>query len=731
MTLTPYPRLGECVRALAGALDSKTGNRDVDRLAREGDFDWSRLDGVVQELLIEGTTRLLPPRSRQELESWLYSTRSAYCGVVLETALDSIDRELALPVLIEEFFAPRAVQLLLHLDQACEGPGLARLVCATGSPVTETLDWLDAMLGEPIDKMLHPDSTGESKSARDKIGKWRSGVDLPSALSLKLLTDSLRSHPKGQACADAASVWLLVARALTYLDQLGAGRLLPQLQRCLLQGAADGPVSQRLLEIVKEAGRSWPDLAHSGQRLWLDLRRTTPKLVGDQASTWQRLLELEQLSAELDPSAKTAYQIAWMKGRWHALSGEYEDAVVHYQVAFEMACYRAGHQVKEILEDALCIAAFMGKRVFVRQMKHVGVALGLFTRPSIDAPVEDWEMDQLSQQLFLRFPPQGRFLEAAPDLATSPLPGLMLLTEQEVDRFKLDVQKPDRVRAVRFADGSTRKWPQLRLFASFGRTSQVEALLDAGGNVNVLDSSGGSALLCAIQYAQSTGDRGALDLLLDRKHEATTLNASTTRKKLTPIICAIDLGAPDVVQKLLEAGASAEQVALTDAQSPLYHAVTLLNGRSNPHRMLEQLLTRFAEAPDEVTQDTLRRFGVAATGPFGADTSLIRAEPVLGITVAKAMVEQHVRRHSPDRLQCIIELLLRHGADPNRAHKYPAPGRTPLMLAAEGDLPLAFEAMVEYRGDPLRPDGSGHNCVHIAAMSRSHRITALMRPRQH
>lgn len=50
--LPPYPRFGECIAALTGALDIKKAGSYVGRLAREGDFDWERLDGVVDELLV-------------------------------------------------------------------------------------------------------------------------------------------------------------------------------------------------------------------------------------------------------------------------------------------------------------------------------------------------------------------------------------------------------------------------------------------------------------------------------------------------------------------------------------------------------------------------------------------------------------------------------------------------------------------------------------------------------
>ncbi|TXG94507.1 MAG: ankyrin repeat domain-containing protein [Rhodocyclaceae bacterium] len=90
------------------------------------------------------------------------------------------------------------------------------------------------------------------------------------------------------------------------------------------------------------------------------------------------------------------------------------------------------------------------------------------------------------------------------------------------------------------------------------------------------------------------------------------------------------------------------------------------------------------------------------------------------------MVDRHVARHSVEKLQRIIALLLRFGADPNRSHRYPTPGRTPLMVAAESDLAAIFEMMMDNRGDPLKPDADGKNCHHIAAGFRSYRVLAIL-----
>jgi hypothetical protein len=714
------------------ALDTKAGNREVDRLAREGDFDWAKVDSVFDDLLVDGARRLLGPLADELFKPWLHLVRADYCRLLLDVPLDAVDRGQALPPLVEEFFAPHALRLLMQLHARCPGPDLERLLDGGRIPVATVFEWLDERSSDEtaevqIDKLLYPGTTGDAKSSRDKMGKWRNGVDLPSGQSLKLLLDDLRSAPRMRERAEAAGVWLLAARALSHFDQMGAAPVRPLLRSRLEAGPQDRSPRLRLQRLVAAAGSAWPEMADLGRRLWHDLRRTTPKEAGDQADTWHRIQALEKLTKELDREGGTAYHLAWMKGRWHALSGRYEDALAHYEQAFELACYRAGHQVKDIVEDAICIAAFLdNKKPFVKQLKQVGIVLGMFKRQDDDAVVEPWELEQLAQQLLMRFPPHGRFVESQPDLSDSPTPGLMTISLSAVDAIKPDLGKPDRVRAVRHGNGVVRRCPQLRLFASFGKAAQVQALLDAGASVDELDSSGGSALLCAIQHAHDIGERAALDLLLHARHQVATLNAMTDRKRLTPLMCAIDLGEPDVVLKLLEMGADADQLALTDHQSPLHYTVTMIHGRMHPQWMFERLSMALLSEPDAVGQDTQRRFGVAASGVFGDDRTIMRAEPSLALETARAMVDRHVRRHSVEKLGQIVALLLRFGADPNRGHGYPVPGRTPLMLAAECDIPAVFELMVDHRGDPLRPDAEDQNCFHIATAFRSHRVLAWL-----
>ena len=725
--LPPYPRFGECIAALACALDINKAGSDVGRLAREGDFDWEKLDAVVKELLVDGSGRVIGDAAQSVLLPWLVSVREAYTRVVLDVPLDSVGRSDALPILVEKFFVPAAANLLQQLHNATPGPNLQLLLAKELDPVQVALEWLDSLVGGPVEKLLYPGSTGSARTEQEKVRKWRNGVDLPSSQSIRLFCRKLdECWKKTPSCA----TWLLIAAALARLERQTAGPLRPlMLSHPDHSSLVGNPIHAILSELVKSAGRTWPELAEPGRKLWHDLQRTSPKQVGDQDRTWREIQSLESTAAAIDPEGRSAYHYEWMKGRWHAMSGQYQEALPHYEQAFELACYRAGHQIEDVVSEASCIAAFLGKKSFLKRLKHVGIALGLFRKPENGAVLEDWEFDQFAQQLSICFPALGRFVESQNDLSEHFMPGCLLMGPDTLSKIQPYLKTPNSVRAVHFANGAVRRWPQLRLFASFGLIEQTKALLDASASVDDMDSSGASALLCALQHAEATGQREVVDLLLARPHHVATINAPTQRKRLTPLMCAIDLGWPDVVEALVAQGADVEKRALTDNQSPLYYLVSQLFHKINSARVASSLLEKMMEKPDVVLQDTLRRFGVGIAGTFGSDVSGPRSHPELAIVATKMLVSRHVSRHTVSSLMQIAAALLKAGANPNAPHTYPVPGRTPLMLAAESDLPELFDLMLQHGGDPLRPDAARQNCMQIAQSFGSRKVIDVIQRR--
>lgn len=732
-TSPPYPRLGEIYRALAVAVDTKTGNRDIDRLAREGEFDWSLLPTLGEELVVRPLAKNVDRDFAELVAQSIAYVHASYVNLVSTVPLDSLNRNEALPILVEHYFAPHALGLIYGAKKGFGGPDLTKLFDPDLHPVAVVLEWLDQGEQRPLAGLAFPDATTADRAEFEMVRKWTNGTNLPDRQSIVRFGTELSKAGGVQADKiQSLRIWLIIARALAHLEKDSPVGFRGFMRRHLLLGMPDIDLGRILSLAVIDSGQRYSALKMPALMLYETLQRTTPKDEGDQAKTKAALEEFERMTDRLEPEGRTRFHVEWLRGRWHALSGDFDAALPYYERAAEFANYRAGDQQKRIVEEALVLAAHLRKRPLLKRLKHRAVAFGLFAHPRAGDVIEDWEIEQLDRHFQQVFPGQGRFREASSVIGQTPkLPFLAMHTD-DASRIKPDTSHPDRVVSMRFADGQVRRWSQLQLFTLFNRLDEVELLLLNGASVDQLDKSGGSALLCAIQGAISTRDRRVLDLLLTRPHSKVTLDSVTARRRLTPLLCAVELGEPDVVEKLLAMGSGADLRGDVDQKTPLYSALTQIAVVQNPgmhHRVLRESRWRNL---DVGAREALRRYNVPMTGVFG-DSSTMREllksprKRKIFESAASFLVEEQVRRHSVPKVIRIVELLLQHRANPNAPHLEPTPGRTPLMLAAEINSGWAFHLMMRYGGDPSQQDDYGMDCFKIAMAFSAAEVVGYMR----
>jgi tetratricopeptide (TPR) repeat protein len=564
--------------------------------------------------------------------------------------------------------------------------------------------------------------------------KWARGGDLPQLGSLKKLADALeQSNAISKDKVLSLRRWLVIARVLAHVEKewpAARGAMLRHWQ----SGLPVVDIESMLSLAVFFSAKRYSSLVLPALTLYEDLKRLSPKQVGDQDRARRAIEDFERLRTEHDPDGNTVFHLEWMKGRFHALSGQHEQALFHYEQAMELGSYRAGPMLKQILEESLAIAGFLEKKPALKRLKNKAVAMQLLAAPKHEL-MEEWEITEFSRQFHRLFPAQGRFQETLPLEGKQVQPGFLMLGPEEINAIRPDMSHPDRIRAVHAGGGQVRYWPQLRFFASFGKSAEVAALLRHGASVDLLDKSGGSALLCAIQYATQKRDRKVLDLLLQQPHDRKTLDSATVKKKLTPLICAIEYGEPDVVERLLNMGATADRRGNINDNTPLYYVMGTLAALTYPDKLERYLRNSVSVAPDLMRQEVFRRHSVGFAGVMG-DGSVLktiganeRHKQLLDIAMA-LVAKQHVAEHTVAKLIRITELLLMHGADPNAGHDYPVRGRTPLMLAAENDSVEAFDLMLRYGGDADQRDGSGHSSVEIATGFRAARVVTYLRDKR-
>ena len=410
-SLPPYPRLGECYRLLAKALDTKASNRQLDRLAREGDFDWQLVEQLREDLIV----RPLRTKSNDDFAEYVLACAMAvqndYMAIIKLIALDALSRQQSMPALIKKLFVPPAASFLLNMQKAVPGPSLAALLDTQKPAVSAVFCWLEEELGvEPgqLGYSLYGNSTGENKNGRETLQRWRQGHQLPGLQSIHLSSQKLREvFSKRKKLIRAFVEWLVVARALTVFHEAAATYI--DLQSAILSEVLSGvppeDIGVFLSHLNIDGAKNRRGLVESGLLLQERLKRTTPKSLGDQGSSRYALDQFRHNIYRLEPDRVSLYYLEWYEGRWHILAGKLEEALQHYEYAADLALYRSGETQKDILREALLLAAYLGNLPLYKRLKHRALVMGLSFLPGWDDQVATkHELEAIRGNFERRFP---------------------------------------------------------------------------------------------------------------------------------------------------------------------------------------------------------------------------------------------------------------------------------------------------------------------------------------
>lgn len=417
--LPPYPRLGECYRLLAKALDTKASNRNIDRLAREGDFDWQLLPGLREELIEAPLRKKTNENFARFVIAAVETLHDGYVDLVRTIPLDALTRAESLPALITHLYAPYAASFCLQMHKAIPSPPIVPLLDECQHPIEVTIAWLERELNiapNQLGHRLYADSTGENKNGRDALQRWRQGLQLPSLNSINLLQQRLLSlYPQRERFINAFGEWLITARALVVFEQYAAPylKLRPIILREILSDVPPEDIGVLLSQLNIQAAANRRSVVEGGLLLQEHLKRTTEKAHGDMRRTRVALEEFRQQLVEHDPNGVSAYYLEWLEGRWHVLAGQLEGALAHYEQAADLALYRSGETQKGIVREALLLAAYQGDLPLYKRLKHRALAMGLSYLPGWEHSVATAkELAMIRGNFEVKFPARGRFVEA-------------------------------------------------------------------------------------------------------------------------------------------------------------------------------------------------------------------------------------------------------------------------------------------------------------------------------
>lgn len=588
--LPPFPTVIEIIRALAVAFDSKASNKTLDALAHEVDADYRKIKQLCADVLFGPVRDSVSPDFELFFQECLIHFIKNYTGAVSRVSLDGIPREESLPLLVDHFFAPRIAHAMSVVHKTYGGPEPCLLVANDEKALKTIFEWIADHEPKWTDFL-----TGCKKEDRERLLAWAKGTDIPKLQSIKLLSDWTESRNTPEINWPRVKILLLIGRSIDWCRKLPLGKkLLASTLSTLFTPVqpSNFELKAREIQLINQSRLQtvWP-LAE-----FLAYRLHGPATRGRQnkRELLQAVNEAKKILKKIDCHNSTGYWFDWQEGSIHAHSHELKHAVACYKNAFKGALYRSGENQKKIIEEGLVLAASLEKPdvVFLKRLKSMAILLG-FDIPSVSERgiddrykssniIEDWEIDLWRADFRRRFPLEGCFpgtIEHKISARTGPL------FVDSIDEIKPDYRAPNR----RIKVGKTWKktYPQLVWFAEHSKTEIVRELLNGGADVNCFSDADDSPILMALEELNVTAvpyrsrDDSIFWLLAQHKHKPETLNKCTAKKRLLPIISAVESGRPDIVRRIVEMGADPNVRGKTDNQTPLYVCLCLLLRRQN------------------------------------------------------------------------------------------------------------------------------------------------------
>lgn len=539
------------------------------------------------------------------------------------------------------------------------------------------------------------------KELQDRFRVWGNLEELPDPQSLQL---AVKDHVHFTKQIDILSA-LLTARALDSLYKNGVTEkeisdqeFAPFIQQYLetenesvyMHLSLNEFIFSSLLQIPKDntildeyKGNAEGTLARLHKRI---------QGLSDQLSFSLTNIDLFMESIDHHPEFESLrFSGHWARARYYLFTGKLDDAIQNYLECVESCTHYDGRNLEQVLTEALtaCSLHQTPKNDILRKFANIAIRYNLrFSKVDLDFDnlpqkfkmenvFESWELKALRTQVYDIFDKHLFITEECSFL--NDLPNQKFLTLK--NKIRIDLSQPNKV--IKIDDQKTVKMPQLLHAIQLRDVNTAKALLDAGADVSKLSSSNDSALTICLNdniLELSDEQKQILDLLLEHQFLPVTLNTVTSKKHLSVLHLAIQIGDLDLVETLIQMGCNVNLLADIDHHSPLHIALKLLH-LSQREFTFEDMIKQTLLHPEQ-SQYSLRQH---SAGKLELDDVLKNLNTPRGRKIGKEVFEAMKPKVSVEQLKKIVFTLLNAGADVNQPAKLPISGHTPFMLALESD----------------------------------------------
>ncbi len=670
---TPYPHVGEIVHFIVHAFGLFGRGDDLrkrlSRFADEKDFNIAEANTLIDDALLK-PLRKIDSALATNIQAWLTKLLDDYKTIILTVPTNLADRTTIVKILVDELFVPSTLAFVKKLPDSA----LIEKWFETGDTIAfkEVLSWWMQTNGvsekELIDTLCR-DYENDDESIRRLLQHWKQGNVLPEISSLLKF-----KHLNGLVS------WLLLARAWQHTTQVfaktfGDKELFIKLVHNLYQKKREGfdRVRVRLEPLDNH-------FLNNCLAPVFEISLDEEKTVGDEIRAQAALQNFEQ--NELSPYFRYFYEEGW--GDYYALCADYEQALKHYQKAFEHGAYRAGEFLPDILRKLLMLAAFLGKKNIINQYYRWASVMGLFSEDH-NVP-QLWEIEKFRMAFFKHFPPHGLYqcvdkqIKVNMEKAIKQESIRKMCFSEDWKKRPLDLRHPNR----KFKDCGPRARTQLMMFAMDAQNDKLKRLLEHGADPKIQASDGSTALMAALQNNNQEGAK-----LLLQYELGDSINAITKRQNITTLQVAIDNADLTIIRRIIEKGADIEQGCDYGLMTPLYHALTLNLIGTKKETLKTSLMTMKADFLRRAEPEFFALFdGCVFDEDFETSISKRLVESIDDDKFEDLMDSQQLINFNFSRFLGVIDLLIEAGADVNKRQSnvslyHTANSFTPFLLSAE------------------------------------------------
>ena len=386
--------------------------------------------------------------------------------------------------------------------------------------------------------------------------------------------------------------------------------------------------------------------------------------------------------------------IHWVKAINLVYQYQFKEALTEYELCLDGLLYRDMRYLEVLLNEMLCIASLVeSQNKLIGKISNLAIQfdlkVGIFDpieRPDrfkTEFVFEEWEKEATLVGFFKYFTAETfsdkgtEIKKLIPKIGNLAVP---MDISPDFKKFNKDIYIDIEQR---------RKWPQLHYFVTIGDFLTAKKLIEAGANINGLNSNKESIVLLALNHVTAQPDEtyAFIKHVLECGFDKELLNERTAKKQTCPLNFAVEKNLPKLAKLLLVNGANPNITSLYGI-SMLYQnlvVISMLNGH------------KVEQTNDKYLADSIRRHSNG-----GSDIESYNQLQKLPHNDPRKLLFDEVKRTSlEDKNVCdankIFELLLQYGADPNQnTAQHPIKGYTPFMLAVEQDNAYVVDLMLTH-----------------------------------